>query len=262
MQAARLLALCTGRSRRWAAQMIETHGILADGQTVQRAGQPIYVKARLAWQGRDAPSIPIASYIEADAGAREVLMYHKPVSQLCASIAAAGERSVFHQLPRTNASKWLQIGRLDVNSSGLLLFTNNGELAYRLMHPKYRIDREYMARVGPVNRNETEGISRGLKNRLLKGVRLDDGMARFSDLVAVRSKARAANRWFYITVQSGRKRMVRRLWESQGMSVSRLIRVRYANVFLPRALKPGASRLLTKRETSMLLATVGMAEAQ
>ena len=260
MQAARLVALRTGRSRRWAARMIEEHGILADGQEVRRAGQPIRISAQLAWQGQDAPSLSFRQYAAIDLRAREVLMYHKPVDQLCASVAAVGARSVFHHLPPAHVGKWLQVGRLDVNSSGLLLFTNDGELAYRLMHPKYRIDREYAVRVGPVDRKEVDGISRSLRNRLLKGVRLQDGLARFSDLVAIPSSARAANRWFYITVQSGRRRMVRRLWASQGLGVSRLIRVRYANILLPRNLKPGASRLLTQQEQDALLAAVGMVE--
>ena len=126
--------------------------------------------------------------------------------------------------------RWIGIGRLDVNTSGLLLFTTSGDLANRLMHPRYGIDREYAVRVF----GEVDGE---ILARLKSGVEIDGESYAFDDIV--RGNGRGANRWYYCVVRQGRNREVRRLWESQGVQVNRLIRTRFGNVMLPRDLKPG-----------------------
>jgi len=137
------------------------------------------------------------------------------------------------------------VGRLDINSSGLLLFTNNGDLAHKLMHPSAGIQREYAVRVlGHITPETTK--------RLVQGVTLDDGKARFEDIADAGGEG--ANRWFYVVVMSGRNRMVRRLWESQGCKVSRLVRVRFGPIFLPKSLRPGKFADLSESEVNDLLA--------
>lgn len=167
-----------------------------------------------------------------------VLAYHKPVGTVCTRRDPERRRTVFQDLPRTQRERWINVGRLDINTSGLLLFTNNGDLAHRLMHPRYRIDREYAARV-------YGEVPEGTLARLRAGVDVDGDRLAFADVVPGEGAGRdevgeaGANRWYYCLVQSGRNREVRRLWESQGVRVSRLVRVRFANVMLPTDLRPG-----------------------
>ena len=159
-----------------------------------------------------------------------VIAVNKPVDVVCTRRDPEGRRTVFSLLPRVKHGRWISVGRLDVNTSGLLLFTNDGELAHRLTHPRYRIDREYVVRVfGAVD-------DQALK-RMREGIEIDGASFAFDDIV--RAEGHGANQWFYCVVQRGRNREVRRLWESQGVSVSRLTRVRFGNIVLPKALKAG-----------------------
>lgn len=167
-----------------------------------------------------------------DAPAR-VLAYHKPVGEIVTRRDPGGRATVFERLPKLHHGQWISIGRLDLNTSGLLLFTDSGALANRLMHPRYEIEREYVVRVlGP--------LSDASRRRLLEGVTLDDGKAAFALLEPVRaSKADAANRWYRVMLREGRTREVRRLFEAVGAKVSRLARVRFAGVRLPNDLHAG-----------------------
>ena len=153
------------------------------------------------------------------------------------------KNTIFDSLPRLRSGRWVSIGRLDINTSGLILFTNDGALANKLMHPSSNIEREYVARV---HGNVTDNI---IEN-LVEGVDLEDGFAKFTDVQGGRKGN--TNQWFAMVIMEGRTREVRRLWESQGLEISRLKRVRYGNLFLPAHLKQGAFKELTKGEVNAL----------
>lgn len=179
---------------------------------------------------------------------RRVILYNKPEGQICSRSDPEGRPTVYDHLPPLKGERWISVGRLDFNTSGLLLFTNDGELANKLMHPSSVIDREYLVRIqGEVDEE--------MKQHLLEGVALDDGVARFTDIVDGAGEGR--NRWFYCVVMEGRNREVRRLWESQGVKVSRLKRVRYANIFIPSHVRVGQWTELDDREIHDLCLTAG-----
>jgi len=168
-----------------------------------------------------------------------VLMYNKKVGEISSTKDPEDRPSVFLALPKISKGKWISVGRLDINTSGLMLFTNNGELANKLMHPSSKIEREYVARIrGQV---EPDHI-----RRLLEGVKLEDGKASFSDIQPGRKGK--SNQWFAMVIMEGRTREVRRMWESQGFAVSRLKRVRIGGLFLPANLKQGNYKELSEKE--------------
>jgi 23S rRNA pseudouridine2605 synthase len=172
--------------------------------------------------------------------ARQVLLYHKPVGEVTTRRDPQRRPTVFDRLPPPAAGRWIAVGRLDVNTSGLLLFTTDGELAHRLMHPSSCIEREYLVRL----RGQPDGAT---IRRLLRGIALDDGLAAFDRIIDEPSSAPEAgvrNASYRVVLHEGRNREVRRLWEAAGYEVSRLLRIRYGPVELPRDLRPGQSRLL------------------
>ena len=182
---------------------------------------------------------------------RRVLIYNKPDGEVCTRSDPEGRPTVFDRLPRLQGGRWINIGRLDLNTTGLLLFTTDGELANRLMHPSYEMDREYAVRVrGEV----TEEMIETLKT----GVMLEDGPAKFTDIQEAPG-GDGLNRWFHVVVMEGRNREVRRLWESQGVVVSRLKRVRFGPVFLTSELLMGRWREMTQKEIDILSEEVGLA---
>jgi 23S rRNA pseudouridine2605 synthase len=183
---------------------------------------------------------------------RELLLYHKPVGEVTTRSDPQGRPTVFERLPQPKSGRWITVGRLDVNTSGLLLFTTDGELAHRLMHPSSEIEREYLVRV----RGRPQP---GLIKQLLEGVQLDDGPARFdrvSQEIADGEPSDGINTTFRVILHEGRNREVRRLWQAVGLEVSRLLRVRYGPIELPRELRPGTSRLADAKSIELLAGVV------
>jgi 23S rRNA pseudouridine2605 synthase len=185
--------------------------------------------------------------IAATTGVPRTLLYHKPAGELTTRKDEAGRPTVFDNLPRIQNSRWISVGRLDFNTSGLLLLTTDGELAHRLMHPSWEVEREYAVRVlGKVDDETLE--------RLQQGVMLDDGMASFESLLD--AGGAGANHWYHVMLREGKNREVRRLWESQGLKVSRLIRIRYGPIELTRDVRAGRYRDLNDKELASLYALV------
>lgn len=178
-----------------------------------------------------------------------VIIYNKSEGEVSTRSDPEGRKTIFDRLPVKSRERWIAVGRLDINTTGLMLFTNNGELANALMHPSSRIDREYAVRV-------KGDVDEAMLQRLREGVLLEDGIARFTDIQQGRD-ATGANRWFYVVLMEGKNREVRRLWESQGVQVSRLKRVRYGNVFIPSHLKAGKYKELNEAEVASLQALAG-----
>lgn len=176
-----------------------------------------------------------------------ILLYHKPVGEISSRHDPKHLQTVFDNLPHLKQGRWVQVGRLDLNTSGLLIFTNNGELANRLMHPKYEIEREYAVRVyGQVNPDSIK--------ILLKGVALEDGIAKFKRIEF--RGGEGTNAWYHVVLSEGRNREVRRLWESQGVEVSRLIRIRYGKLYMPRSLARGECVELSPKEVDTFIASL------
>ncbi len=182
-----------------------------------------------------------------------VIAYHKPSGEVVSHDDPQNRPTVFRKLPKLFQGKWQSVGRLDLNTEGLLLLTSSGELANKLMHPRFGLEREYAVRVlGALNNEE--------KKRLLDGVQLDDGMAQFSTIEA--GGGEGANCWYRVTISEGRNREVRRMFEAVGHAVSRLIRIRYGAVVLPRGLKRGAFVELDERDIGALTSAVGRSESR
>ena len=178
-----------------------------------------------------------------DPSKKRILMYNKRVGEISSRNDPDHKKTIFDSLPKLKSGRWVSVGRLDINTSGLILFTNDGSLANQLMHPSSNIEREYIARVHGQ-------VTDQILNNLMKGVKLEDGFAKFTDVQGGRKGN--TNQWFAMVIMEGRTREVRRLWESQGLEISRLKRVRYGSLFLPASLKQGAFKELSKNEISAL----------
>ncbi|WP_028241047.1 23S rRNA pseudouridine(2605) synthase RluB [Stutzerimonas azotifigens] len=223
----------------WIAEgRVQVNGVVAT------LGQRIGARDAIAVDGR-----PLKRE-QATETVRRVLIYNKPDGEICTRDDPEGRPTVFDRLPRPKEGRWINIGRLDINTTGLLLFTTDGELANRLMHPSYEMDREYAVRV----RGE---VDEAMIERLKTGVMLEDGPARFTD-VQEAPGGEGLNHWYHCVVMEGRNREVRRLWESQGVVVSRLKRVRFGPVFMTSDLPMGRWREMTQAEVDILSEEVGL----
>ena len=180
---------------------------------------------------------------------RRVLAYYKPEGEICSANDPEGRTTVFERLPKLTHDRWIMVGRLDINSTGLLLFTNDGELAHRLMHPSNEIVREYAVRI-------LGELTPEMMRNLTDGVMLEDGLAKFEDIR--QGGGEGVNKWYHVKLKEGRNRDVRRLIESQGLKVSRLLRTSYGSVDLPKELRTGRFIELDRKEIHRLIDLVGI----
>jgi 23S rRNA pseudouridine2605 synthase len=235
----KLLAQAGVGSRREVERWIADGRVVVDGH-VASVGERVEAGCRVEVDGK-----PIV-LAQRPANPR-VIIYNKPEGEICTRSDPANRPTVFASLPRIRDARWVSVGRLDINTSGLLLFTDDGELANRLMHPRFEVEREYAVRVlGAVDDADIE--------HLRNGVPLDDGPARFDEVRDAGGDG--ANHWYRVRLSEGRKREVRRMWEAVGARVSRLIRVRYGPVTLPRNLRSGHWRELEPHRVTQLLQLV------
>lgn len=228
-------------SRRQLEDMIRAGRIHIDGQPAV-LGQRVSGREKIDIDGRPLRIAPVPAH-------HRYIAYHKPEGEICTRDDPEGRPTVFQALPRLRQGRWIGVGRLDINSAGLLLFTTDGELANRLMHPSGTVEREYAVRVlGEVDPVAIE--------RLLAGVELEDGPARFTRIAD--AGGQGANHWYSVVIEEGRNREVRRMWQSQGIQVSRLIRTRYGPVALERGLRQGRYQDLDNAAIAALYASAGL----
>ncbi len=228
-------------SRRMLEQQIKNGDVLVNGKPAS-LGQSASAGDLISFAGKAWKVVDLT-------GVQRSLVYNKPTGEVTTRSDPQGRPTVFDRLPKLQGGRWIAVGRLDINTSGLLLMTTDGELANAMMHPSSQVDREYACRIfGEV---DAEKIA-----RLKKGVMLDDGMAQFSDIQAAGGEE--GNRWFHVTLLEGRNREVRRLWASQDVMVSRLKRVRYGAVFLPKRLRMGDWSELSASDHRTLREDVGL----
>lgn len=240
----KILANAGKGSRRELEEVIAAGRVSVDGKIAQ-LGDRVQVNSntKIRIDGH------LVSLIPAQKEICRVLMYYKPEGELCTRSDPEGRATVFDRLPRLSGARWIAVGRLDINTSGLLLFTTDGELANRLMHPSREVEREYSVRV-------FGEVDEAMLQRLRKGVQLEDGPANFKQIKAVGGTG--LNQWFDVTLTEGRNREVRRLWESQGIQVSRLIRIRYGNIKLEKSLPRGGWEEMGLEQVNYLRELVGL----
>ena len=222
-----------------------TEGRLKINGRVARLGDRVTVEDTVSLDGKVLSSKRLSQV------QRRIIIYNKPEGEMVTRSDPEGRPTVFNKLPKLDKGRWIAIGRLDINSAGLMIFTTDGELANKLMHPAQQIEREYAVRV-------MGEITTDILQQLVNGVELEDGFARFEDIVE--SGGEGINRWFHVVIMEGRKREVRRLWEAVGARVNRLKRVRFGNVILDSSVKAGQWRELESGEREKLLALAGMSE--
>lgn len=221
----------------------QIEGFIADGR-ITINGRVATIGDRMTYHDKIMVDGREVKLLKSKAQKTRVLLYHKPEGQMCTRDDPEGRPTIFESLPLIRNSRWICVGRLDLNTSGLLLITNDGELAHKLMHPSSQIEREYAVRVkGDVHGDIIE--------KLLNGIRLEDGFARFEQLTD--AGGTGTNHWYHVIVKEGRNRLVRRMWEAVNLTVSRLIRIRFGNVYLPSGLKQGKHIELTEDEIGQLV---------
>ena len=236
----KLIANAGYGSRRWAERLIE-QGRISINKKPAKLGDKAIITDKVTIDGR---LIDLGRFSEEET---KVLILNKQAGVICSNKDEEGRKSVFEFLP--DNTRWVMVGRLDLNTSGLLLFTNNGELANKLMHPSSQIDREYAVRV--LGKVEDEHIK-----MLTNGIDLDDGFAKFHRVTI--GGGEGANRWYHVVLREGRKREVRRLWEALGFKVSRLIRTRFSDIRLPEKLRANQSEYLKPKQVQALIKSVNL----
>ncbi len=238
----KILARAGYGSRREIERWVNAGDITVNG-VVATTGQAVDEEDKVTIRGK---VIKLASKLRAKP---QVLLYHKKVGEICSRNDPEGRKTVFDNLPKLSSGRWIQVGRLDINTDGLLIFTTDGELANRLMHPSYEIEREYASRILGTVTDE-------MIDRLTKGVELEDGIAKFTRIKF--EGGEGANSWYHVVLNEGKNREVRRLWESQDVVVSRLRRIRYGDIVLHRSLRAGEYENLPVRAMRNLYVKVKM----
>lgn len=234
----KLIASAGYGSRRWAERLI-TQGRVELNNKTANIGDQAVISDRVKIDGR---LLDLKRYQEKQI---KVLILNKQAGVICSNKDKEGRKSVYDLLPK--GSRWVMVGRLDLNTSGLLLFTNNGDLAHKLMHPSAEIEREYAVRVlGKVSNNHIK--------KLIQGIDLSDGFAHFNRVTA--AGGQGANRWYKVVLKEGKKREVRRLWEELGFTVSRLIRIRFGQICMPDSLRANKCENLKPSQVQLLLKSV------
>jgi len=236
----KLIANAGYGSRRWVERLIEQGRVSLNNHDV-KLGDKAVINDKVRIDGK---LIDLKRYAETET---KVLILNKQAGFICSTKDDKGRKSVYDLLPEN--TRWIMVGRLDLNTSGLLLFTNNGELANKLMHPSAQIDREYAVRV--LGKVKEEHIK-----RLTNGVELEDGFAKFNKVT--QGGGEGANRWYRVVIRDGRKREVRRLWEFLDFKVSRLIRIRFGDIRLPDKLRSNQSEYLKPKQVQALLNSVNL----
>ena len=237
----KLLALAGLGSRRDMEKLIEAGRVSVNGQVAQ-VGAAVIEEDVVRVDGR-----PVRLPFEPELP--QVLLYHKPEGELVSADDPEGRTTVFSKLPRIKQGKWIAIGRLDMNTSGLLIFTSSGDLANRFMHPRYEVEREYAVRI-------LGELSEGQLSQLTHGIELEDGMANFESIYP--QGGEGANKWYQVVIKEGRNREVRRLFEALHLQVSRLMRVRFGPITLPSRVKRGQMLKLEQKEVVKLLEWAGL----
>lgn len=228
-------------SRRMLEKQIKTGKVLINKQAAS-IGQSVSTGDQISFEGKEWTVVDLASQ-------HRSLVYNKPTGEVTTRSDPQGRPTVFDRLPAIQGARWIAVGRLDINTSGLLLMTTDGELAHAMMHPSNQVDREYACRIfGDIDADKLANLK--------KGVMLEDGIARFSDIQSAGGDEN--NHWFHVTLLEGRNREVRRLWASQDVIVSRLKRVRYGAVFLPKRLNMGDWSELSATDHKTLREDVGL----
>jgi len=223
-------------SRRQIEQWIRDGRVTVDGRKAE-IGERVALNARLRVDGREI------KLIKSQNKKCRVLLYHKPEGEVCTRSDPEKRPTIFERLPLIRNGRWISIGRLDLNTTGLLLLTNDGELANRLMHPSNQMEREYAVRIHG-------NVGPAIIKKLKQGVMLEDGMAKFETIED--AGGTGSNHWYHVMVKEGRNRLVRRLWESQDLEVSRLMRIRFGDIKLPPTLKRGMWLELDKKDINQL----------
>ena len=239
----KVLANAGHGSRRQIEEWI-TDGRITINNLPAKLGDRVTAEDNIAIDGRTLQSYRL------ETPKRQVLVYYKPEGEVCTRSDPEGRLTIFDKLPKLRNARWITVGRLDFNTAGLLLLTTDGDLANKLMHPSTQIEREYAVRI-------LGKVDDAMLERLKRGVMLDDGMANFDAIVDAGGEG--INHWFHVILKEGRNREVRRLWESQGVKISRLMRVRYGPITLRKGLRRGQMEELDDRDMGTLLRAAGIA---
>gem|GEM_PF-489327 len=253
-------------SRRKAADFIESNSITINSEKAEHDAILEHGDVIVINKNKEIVNLKVKT---------DILIYHKPTGEICSSIESGANKSVFQSIPIRQEGKWIMVGRLDVNTSGLLIFSNNGDLVQKLSHPSSMIEREYLCRIlGNPTKSQINKLLNGAHveggeshfdklipiksqiNKLLNGAHVEGKKSHFDKLIPIKKKSSAVNNWFRVTLHSGRNREVRKLWDTQSLQVNRLIRIGFGPIMLPKDLKAGQYKLLMQNEINNVLKLV------